>query len=271
MFGYATSGCEALDAEMERAGGLFERDRAAPELDRLVGACLRRPAYKLATGRDYTMRRYVLAALSQMTSLALAYKETATFRALFAHYARLRRAWDRVDVVTAFVRLYLDERAHEWVRADGSVVAVVPRYDDEYAAAQLAHVFLRTRGADANDPTNQLHGGARTPLIEAIIAQAAPLVRVLLAHGADASVASYNHGLPLAWAARRDSDEILDAIAAAPGSRVAHRLCYMRGDTPEHATAKYVMSLGDDNFGCVTPARQERLRAALVRHGVCAP
>ena len=70
MFGYATSGCEALDAEMERAGGLFERDRAAPELDRLVGACLRRPAYKLATGRDYTMRRYVLAALSQMTSLA---------------------------------------------------------------------------------------------------------------------------------------------------------------------------------------------------------
>ena len=158
-----TSNCAALDAEMERAVRLFENNCEAPELGKMVGACLSRPSHKLFTRCDHAKRRYVGAALSHMTSLALASKATATFRALFTHYAKTRRAWDGADAVTTFIKLYQDERVYKYTRCDGVCAETrADAYsDDEYAAAQLSFVFDKLRG-DANDVSNQNHGGAPT-------------------------------------------------------------------------------------------------------------
>jgi ankyrin repeat protein len=177
---------------------------------------------------------------------------SATFKHALALEKKVRGAYDAVSLF-----VLIAGGTHDKISADGARVRVLDR---ALVARCLRLVFTRFRG-DANDATNQMHGGARTPLIYAIQDNRPELVRVLLAHGADAGCASYDNEYPLIWACKAASAELVHTLV--PHSRVAlaHLTC---GEFTRVALRHGLHSLP------LSSAERERAYAMICHEGVLA-
>ena len=222
--GNQSSNIPALDEAVARVVEHYDAHKGATgaaetALARELGAALvalrRAPEHKLrarAGVTDSVPACYVSAHLEELVRVALERGHVRVFSALFRHLLALeKQMMGPRDAVTLFVKVALRT-------IDTRDVAGGCALDRALVARCLGLVFTRFRG-DANAPSNQDHGGARTPLIEAIQARRPELVRVLLAHGADACCASYNDEMPILWACAADSAELVAMLA--PHSRRA--------------------------------------------------
>lgn len=257
--GNQSSNIPALDEAMARVVDHYDAHKGAAgaaetALARELGAALvalrRAPEHKLrarAGVTDSVQACYVGAHLEELVRRALERGHVRVFSALFRHLLALeKQMMGPRDAVTLFVKVAL-------CADDTRDVAGGCALDRALVARCLGLVFTRF-GGNANAPSNQNHGGARTPLIEAIRARRPELVRVLLAHGADACCASYNNEMPILWACAADSEELVAMLA--PHSRDAlayltqntfHRLALrigLRGHVHGAAEERYYALLG---------------------------
>lgn len=225
----------------------------AGELRTMLRTMFRNPTHKLR-GRDFNeeARTFTHQKLVYRVRKALEYRQARVFSALFKFLIPLCEQVEEMDSVTLFIELALN--ASDKCDLDGNVTRAIDR---AFIARCLRLVFTRFHG-DANDPSNQTHGGARTPLIDAIRENRPELVRVLLDNGANANCDSYDNGFPILWAVKANSMEMVRMLA--PHSRDA----ITRLTRGEFTTS----ALRHGLYGtALTP--DERERACVMLAGVC--
>ena len=223
--GHTSSHIPELDAELDRIEERYKDGDDSKQLNTLITQCLRKYRVNKSTGVD-APRYFVAQELKRLAYRAIEHRQTETFLVFFKHWLAID---DCCDPITGFVVHF----ALEFV-GDGSDT-IDPYFDDDadtasapddaYFCDLLKLVFRRHRGASANDPSNQSHGGARTPLINAIRTRRPLLVRALIAKGADTSVASYDLKYPLIWAIETHSLEMVKLVAVHSSEAIARINC----------------------------------------------
>lgn len=211
--GVASSGIQALDDDVDAVRALFKAqeidDAAASDADMAAllaknVTALRKKHARVLRGYGEP-RNYVRDCLFMIARRALKHPERPRqFLALFRHSFVL----DNEDAVTHFVSLVTQLRD----KYDPETEEVVRAIDWANVCERLRDVFHEVRGATANHPTNQNHGGARTPLINMIMSRRIDIVRVLLERGADADAAAYNFEYPLHFAVKSGSLELIELL-----------------------------------------------------------